>query len=244
MSDIMKFITVLVPLLTLILMAFFKFIHRTEVEHLFETKIDQLKLNFSNNVIQFTILVTVFFLAPTIAFYLTGGLDIIKIDGNKEEVHNLIANIIDLDILLFYLFLITTLIFLMKWSHKTTILKSLTILTLLSSSIFYGLGTSMIIQNKAWSFLPVIIIFPLLVTFLATHVFYKTTPKKTNQVLCRIVTEEYIKELDLIHSYMLNDGRALLYDKYRSKDKVFYVCDYSSKVYLEFIKEQPDEDDI
>ncbi|PFV36457.1 hypothetical protein COL00_30625 [Bacillus cereus] len=102
----------------------------------------------------------------------------------------------------------------------------------------------MIIQNKAWSFLPVIIIFPLLVTFLATHVFYKTTPKKDNKVLCRIVTEDYIKELDLIHSYMLNDGRALLYDKYRSKDKVFYVCDYSSKVYLEFIKEQPDEDDI
>ncbi|MBJ8006245.1 hypothetical protein [Bacillus cereus] len=244
MLDIIKIISASLPFLILILITIFKFVHRTEIEQLFETKMDQLKLNFNNNIIHFTFLVTIFFLSPTIVFYLTGGLNIIKMDGNKEKAQNFIANIIAIDVLLFHLFLITTLIFLEKWPHKTIILKSFTKLTLLSSSIFYGLGTSMIIQYKVWSILPIVIMFPLLITFLATYVFYKTTPKENNEVLCKIVTEEYIKELELIHSHMLNDGRALLYDKYRSKDKVFYICDYSSKVYLEFIKEQPDQGDI
>ncbi|MGN7193786.1 hypothetical protein ACTHS9_06490 [Bacillus mycoides] len=244
MSDTIKSIILLIPVLTAIPIMLLKFIHRTEVEQLFETKTDQLKLNFNNNIIKFTLLVTIFFLFPTTAFYSANGLDIIKIDGNEEEVQNSIANIITIDVLIFYLFLTTTLIFLIKWSHKTTMLKLLTGLTLFSSLIFYCPGASMIIQNKSWSLVPIIIVFPILVTFLVTQVSYKTTPKNNHTALCKIVTEEYIKELDLIHSHMLNDGRALLYDKYRSKDKVFYVCDYSSKVYLEFIKEQPDEDDI
>ncbi|MEH7241254.1 hypothetical protein V7131_08665, partial [Bacillus sp. JJ269] len=93
---------------------------------------------------------------------------------------------------------------------------------------------------SAWAF---IIVIPIALTGFLMYVVNQTTEKKEILYLSRIVSEEYIKDLDLIHSHMVDDSRALLYDRYRSKEYVFYICDYSAKVYLEFLEIKSEDDD-
>ncbi|AIK38191.1 putative membrane protein [Bacillus pseudomycoides] len=235
--DILKaLIPTIVSILIAVPIMFLKFVHIEERELLFETKINQAKLNFNNNIIKYILLLLAFFLVPTTAFHSIDGLDLIKKYGTK----NAFELVIYISLLIFFISLVVTSMVTEKWYHKTKLVRSLALVTLFSSLTFYCPIASSAIHNKTINALPVLIALPLFVTLIVLYVSYKTTPKKDNKPLCKIVTEDYIKELDLVHSHMLNDGRAVLYDKYRSKDEVFYVCDYSSKVYLEFISIQPE----
>ncbi|MCD2332896.1 hypothetical protein [Bacillus cereus] len=235
MPDIIKIIlTALVPVVFATPIMFLKFIHLDEVDLRFETKINQAKLNFNNNIIKYILLLLSLFLAPAIGFHVLDGLALLKDHLSKDTFQSILY----LGLLVFLLSLIATSLIIEKYSHKTKLVKTFTSITLISCLTFYCPLVSSAITNKNISTLPVLIALPLLVNLIIIYAAYKITPKKDNMPLSRIVSEDYIKELDLVHSHMLNDGRSVLYDKYRNKKTVFYICDYSSKVYLELIPVQ------
>ncbi|MEH7749641.1 hypothetical protein V7457_00245 [Bacillus toyonensis] len=241
MLDILKItITALAPIVFAIPIMFLKFIHLEESDLLFETKINQVKLNFSNNIIKYILLSLALFLGPAFAFHFIDGLALIKEYGNSGAFKTFLS----IGLLVFYISLITTTLIVEKWSHKTKLVKFFASTTIVSCLTFYCPLASSAIYDKNLGALPVLIAIPLLVILIIGYVSYTITPKIDNKPLCRIVSEDYIKELDLVHSHMLNDGRTVLYDKYRSKKEVFYVCDYSSKVYLELLppKTKTEED--
>ncbi|MDA2120071.1 hypothetical protein PDM82_03595 [Bacillus cereus] len=240
MPDIIKIIlTASLPVVFTIPIMFLKFIHLEEIDLRFETKINQAKLNFNNNIIKYILLLFALFLAPAIGFHAINGLDFFKNYLGKETLQAILYT----GLLVFLLSIVTTSLVIEKYSHKTKLVKTFISVILISCLIFYCPLVSSAINHKSISALPVLISLPLLVNLIIFYAAYKITPKKDNMPLSRIVSEDYIKELDLVHSHMLNDGRSVLYDKYRSHKEVFYICDYSSKVYLELTPVQDATED-
>ncbi|SCM88452.1 hypothetical protein [Bacillus mycoides] len=235
MPDIIKIIlTALIPIVFAIPIMFLKFIHLEEVDLRFETKINQAKLNFNNNIIKYILLLLALFLAPAIGFHAIDGLTLLKKHLSKDTFQTILY----MGLLVFLLSIIVTSLVIEKYSHNTKLVKTFISVILISCLTFYCPLVSSAINDKSISTLPVLIALPLLVNLIIIYATYKMTPQKDNMPLSRIVSEDYIKELDLVHSHMLNDGRSVLYDRYRNKKAVFYICDYSAKVYLELIPVQ------
>jgi len=240
LPDIIKIIlTALIPIVLAIPIMFLKFIHLEEIDSRFETKINQAKLNFNNNIVKYILLLLALFLAPAIGFHVIGGLDLLKKHLNKDSLQAILYT----GLLVCLLSIIVTSLVIEKYSHNTKLVKTFISVILISCLTFYCPLVSSTINNKNVSALPVLISLPLIVNLIILYAAYKITPQKDNMPLSRIVSEDYIKELDLVHSHMLNDGRSVLYDKYRSKKEVFYICDYSSKVYLELTPAQDAKED-
>ncbi len=51
-----------------------------------------------------------------------------------------------------------------------------------------------------------------------------------------IISKEEIEKLQLIHNFIIDDKRSVFHERYKEEDEIFYVCDFSSKVYLKYSK--------
>lgn len=93
----------------------------------------------------------------------------------------------------------------------------------------------LIVTEKNWNVLPAIILFALLYSLFLNLVANQTKKKfSTTEYLVDILTEEELKQTPLIHAYTIDDKKSVLYHGGDSSRKTFYVCDFSSKIYLRY----------
>ncbi|MFB6649635.1 hypothetical protein [Bacillus toyonensis] len=241
MNDVWKFLVpFIISLFSAIPIMYLKLIHFRVRDRLFLTKLNQAKLNLSNSIGIYIVLLIMLYIIPASSFLFMDGLSLMTKFGNKNNFLLLLT----CSLLICSIFLSLTLFVTKKWNSHKKLIMILAFITIISSLFFYcPVFASTVLYLRIYSAWAFIIVIPIALTAFLMYVVNQTTEKKEILYLSRIVSEEYIKDLDLIHSHMVDDSRALLYDRYRSKEYVFYICDYSAKVYLEFLEVKSENDD-
>ncbi|MGH0924170.1 hypothetical protein [Bacillus pacificus] len=77
---------------------------------------------------------------------------------------------------------------------------------------------------------------PLFMSFFYKYLNQQLRDRHQTQYLVESLSEEKIKELQLIHNFIIDDKRSVFHEKYKEEEGPFYVCDFSSKVYLKYSK--------
>ncbi|MEQ5975432.1 hypothetical protein U2I57_05435 [Bacillus cereus] len=241
MNDIWKFLVpFIISLFSAIPIMYLKLIHFRERDRLFLTKLNQAKLNLSNSIGIYIVLLIMLYIIPASSFLFMDGLSLMT----KFENQNNFLLFLTCSLLICSIFLSLTLFVTKKWNSHKKLIMILAFITIISSLFFYcPVFASTVLYLRTYSAWAFIIVIPIALTGFLMYIVNQTTEKKEILYLSRIVSEEYIKDLDLIHSHMVDESRALLYDRYRSKEYVFYICDYSAKVYLEFLEIKSEDDD-
>ncbi|MEK4571146.1 hypothetical protein NSS74_01185 [Bacillus sp. FSL E2-8868] len=80
------------------------------------------------------------------------------------------------------------------------------------------------------------IFIPLFMSFFYKYLNQQLRDRHQTQYLVESLSEEKIKELQLIHNFIIDDKRSVFHEKYKEEDDTFYICDFSSKVYLKYSK--------
>ncbi|MFD5264445.1 hypothetical protein [Bacillus wiedmannii] len=114
-------------------------------------------------------------------------------------------------------------------------IKKLSTYMFLSSLGWYYIATIFCIENAAW--LETSLFGVLAPLFISAYVIY---PLKTIQWLerkkysVRILKQDEIDSIQLIHNYTIDEKRILCIAKDSRESDIFYVCDFSSEIYLEY----------
>ncbi|EJQ61745.1 hypothetical protein EXW39_06690 [Bacillus mycoides] len=91
-------------------------------------------------------------------------------------------------------------------------------------------------QTSKNTFILIAIFLPLFMSFFYKYLNQQLRDRHQTQYLVESLSEEKIKELQLIHNFIIDDKRSVLHEKYKEENGTFYVCDFSSKVYLKYSK--------
>ncbi|PGC23617.1 hypothetical protein COM23_14335 [Bacillus wiedmannii] len=115
-------------------------------------------------------------------------------------------------------------------------LRNLSLGILISSLSWYYLIFAFILNTSTWLEIVFISIFaPSILTSLILIPLNKIRPSKTKFSI-RILKEDELSNLILIHNNTIDEKRVLCVSQEFSREELFYVCDFSSKVYLEYKK--------
>ncbi|PDZ12039.1 hypothetical protein CON70_08375 [Bacillus pseudomycoides] len=95
----------------------------------------------------------------------------------------------------------------------------------------------LVASRKDWIAILTMILMGLLYSLILTLVTIKIRkyPPRT-EYLVDILTEEELKKNPLIHAYVIDDKKSVLYHGADLTKNTFYVCDFSSKIYLKYTK--------
>ncbi|EOP21321.1 MULTISPECIES: hypothetical protein [Bacillus] len=91
-------------------------------------------------------------------------------------------------------------------------------------------------QTSKNTFVLIAIFIPLFMSFFYQYLNQQLRDRHQTQYLVESLSEEKIKELQLIHNFIIDDKRSVFHEKYKEEEGPFYVCDFSSKVYLKYSK--------
>ncbi|EOV9526924.1 hypothetical protein ACE41A_09500 [Bacillus cytotoxicus] len=91
-------------------------------------------------------------------------------------------------------------------------------------------------QSNKYNLMLVIIVIPLFMSFFYLYLNRQFNKTSQPQYLMEIISEEEIAKLQLIHNFIIDDKRSIFHEKYKEEEGPFYVCDFSSKVYLKYSK--------
>ncbi|MBK5431661.1 hypothetical protein [Bacillus sp. TH25] len=126
-----------------------------------------------------------------------------------------------------------------KYGLFCNAIRWLAILNMINFMIFYWAFFNInfnIIQNNKEDFILFVIFIPLFMSFFYKYLNQQLIDKHKTQYLVENLSEEQIEELELIHNFIFDDKRSVLHEKYKEEEGTFYVCDFSSKVYLKYSK--------
>ncbi|HDR7714972.1 hypothetical protein VSY18_22770 [Bacillus albus] len=204
-----------------------------EIDKLYLNKATQVKLNFWN-VILSTLLGAILYLFAAVFFNFGVYDNLNKTWSNSEKVWyiggTLIISVILL-VVLYFLFLFS----LHKNKKFNIILKVLISLQIISSVIIFSyLITIQIFRKWNYEMIPSIVLLILIFACIQTTMNNLTRNKKPSQYIITIVAEEKLETL--IHGYTLDEKRTVCFAEGIKPDEVFYVCDFSSKVFLKHTK--------
>lgn len=101
---------------------------------------------------------------------------------------------------------------------------------------FYINIDSNIMQTNKDALISIVIFIPLFMSFFYKYLNQQLRNKHKTQYLVETLSEEKITELQLIHNFIIDDKRSVFHEKSKEDDETFYVCDFSSKVYLKYSK--------
>ncbi|PHB04902.1 hypothetical protein COE81_19715 [Bacillus wiedmannii] len=85
-------------------------------------------------------------------------------------------------------------------------------------------------------FILISIYIPIFISIFYKYLGGKFQKHNQTEFFVEILSEDELKELELVHDFILNDKKSILHEKYKSRDETFYLCDFSSKVYLKYSK--------
>ncbi|AQY41148.1 hypothetical protein P4V72_00080 [Bacillus thuringiensis] len=91
-------------------------------------------------------------------------------------------------------------------------------------------------QSNKYNFILIAIVIPLFMSFFYLYLSRRFNKTSQPQYLMEIISEEEIAKLQLIHNFIIDDKRSVFHERYKEEDEIFYVCDFSSKVYLKYSK--------
>lgn len=93
-----------------------------------------------------------------------------------------------------------------------------------------------IFQSNKYDLILITIVVPLFMSFFYLYLSKQFNKTSQPQYLMEIINEEEIAKLKLIHNFIIDDKRSVFHEKYKEEEGTFYVCDFSSKVYLKYSK--------
>ncbi|PFZ72313.1 hypothetical protein COL82_26860 [Bacillus toyonensis] len=91
-------------------------------------------------------------------------------------------------------------------------------------------------QSNKYNFILIAIVIPLFMSFFYLYLSKQFNKTSQPQYLMEIISEEELEKLQLIHTFIIDDKRSVFHEKYKENQEIFYVCDFSSKVYLKYSK--------
>ncbi|MDI6529680.1 MULTISPECIES: hypothetical protein [Bacillus cereus group] len=105
----------------------------------------------------------------------------------------------------------------------------------LSSIFWYYIILTVILNNGIWyEILGLGIVTPILISGIFIYNTNKVQALENKKYSIRILTQDEIITLNLIHNYVIDEKRTLCTLANAPEDKLFYICDFSSEVYLEY----------
>ncbi|MED1536182.1 hypothetical protein [Bacillus pseudomycoides] len=114
--------------------------------------------------------------------------------------------------------------------------KSLSTNMLLSLIWMYPISY-LVASSLNWFAILTLILIGLLYSLFFTLIANKTRKQPpAAEYLVEILTEEELKKSPLIHAYIIDDKKSVLYHGADLSKNTFYVCDFSSKIYLKYSK--------
>ncbi|PGZ57869.1 hypothetical protein COE58_24290 [Bacillus cereus] len=102
-----------------------------------------------------------------------------------------------------------------------------------SYSYFFHVNIS---QSNKYDLILITIGIPLFMSFFYLYLSKQFNQTPQPQYLMEIINKEEIAKVKLIHNFIIDDKRSVFHEKYKEEDGTFYVCDFSSKVYLKYSK--------
>ncbi|PFC83545.1 hypothetical protein CN276_09310, partial [Bacillus cereus] len=76
--------------------------------------------------------------------------------------------------------------------------------------------------------------FPVILMYFYTVTLTKITKEFPTSYLINLVNEDIFRSEKIIHGYMLDEKRTVCFLEKQSQEEVFYVCDFSAKVYQKY----------
>lgn len=122
-----------------------------------------------------------------------------------------------------------------NWFNRS--IKWLSIIHMFSFMFFYWCFFHVnITQSNKYNLILIAIIIPLFMSFFYLYLSKRFNKTSQPQYLMEIISEEKLSELQLIHNFIIDDKRSVFHEKNKQEDDTFYVCDFSSNVYLKYSK--------
>ncbi|KAA0744038.1 hypothetical protein CN305_11055 [Bacillus cereus] len=122
-----------------------------------------------------------------------------------------------------------------NWFNRS--IKWLSIIHMFSFMFFYWCFFHVNIpQSNKYNFILIAIMIPLFMSFFYLYLSKRFNKTSQPQYIMEIISEEEIAKLKLIHNFIIDDKRSVFHEKYKEENGTFYVCDFSSKVYLKYSK--------
>ncbi|TJZ99860.1 hypothetical protein FA950_29550 [Bacillus thuringiensis] len=122
-----------------------------------------------------------------------------------------------------------------NWFNRS--IKWLSIIHMFSFMFFYCCFFHVnIFQSNNYDLILITIVVPLFMSFFYLYLSKQFNKTSQPQYLMEIINEKDIAELKLIHNFIIDDKRSVFHEKYKEENGTFYVCDFSSKVYLKYSK--------
>ncbi|MCX2829441.1 hypothetical protein ORL93_27795 [Bacillus sp. DHT2] len=204
-----------------------------EIDKLYLNKATQVKLNFWNVVLS-TLLGAFLYLFAAVFFNFGVYDNLNKTWSNSEKVWYIGGTVIISLILLFVLYLLF--LFSLHKNKKFNIVFKVLIFLQIASSVisFSHLITNQIFRKWNYEMIPSIVLLILIFACIQTTMNNLTRNKKPSQYIINIVDEEKLESL--IHGYALDEKRTVCFVEGIKPDEVFYVCDFSSKVFVKHTK--------
>lgn len=206
-----------------------------EIDRLFLDKIKQVNLKIWQLFTAIVYFHLIFFASGLVFNYSLNELNTIK--------PNLTKSIFTWSLNLFLLSLLVILIWaasVKSFKKSTNKIVHILLTTNLSCGIlFYSFIFNQIIHlNTNQIYLFIVALQPVILVSIYLFVFSKFHVKdKHMKYDISIVSEHHIKIANLVHGYVLDEKKTICFPKgYTDKD-IFYLCDFSSKVYLKYEKQ-------
>ncbi|MFK4292928.1 hypothetical protein [Bacillus sp. RC250] len=208
-----------------------------EIDKLYLNKASQVKFKFWN-LISSTLSNSFYYLCAAVC-YDAFLFDILHINKNINKWFTVGSLIISL--ILLFILLVLFLSSVHKIKKYSTVLRTLLFLHITSSVIVSAHLITLFIL-RPWrcgcgvitEMIPYIIITVLFFACIQTTMFNLVRKKKTKQYIINIVTEEKLE--NLIHGYTIDEDRVMCFIENTNPDEAFYICNFSSKVYLKYTK--------
>lgn len=252
--DIVKVIAPLLIFLGTLVGYFYNMYFKVKVikdyDKIFFRKDEVQKINFMDSLFNYFLFIIGMYVAPATAF------SIIFTEYDWSYLKNLqyiLTYILLIGLIVFFISFIFV-CYIIGYSTADKKLKYrkrnliITAISFVCSAIFYYfLYYYLFFDTKVDKLTNTVILFPIVISIPYTHIlnFYKK--KITEKYFVQTIDKDELDKLHLIQSHMIDDNRSLVYEKNVLLEDTFYVCDFSSEVYLRYKKQNiynPDKNKI
>ncbi|WP_142253394.1 hypothetical protein [Bacillus mycoides] len=157
----------------------------------------------------------------------------IQIPGTAQKVVLWSAGIYFVSLVIIYL----SPLFAHKIKYLKIIILTLILFNLLLALTFYAYAYNLLKTGITSGNITAIIVIPIVtyvVYFFAVYTINST--KKYRYIINRVIDDTEII-LKLEHGFVIDEKRTICFPKDHTNKDTFYLCDFSSKIYLEYTKE-------
>ncbi|HDR6753823.1 TPA: hypothetical protein QCV70_000622 [Bacillus cereus] len=249
--DLLKIIAPLLVFLCTVIGFFYNMYFKVKVikdyDKIFLKKDEVQKINFMDSLFNYFLFVIGMYVAPAtgISMYVT---------ERTEDISQLSKNILlSFLFLLLIIFIISIAIYAYifffsnirkKLKHKKRNLI-ITFISIISSSILYSsMLTTIFFEKQSEEFMLSIILWPIILSLVYSSILNFYNNKAVNTYLVSTIEKKELDKLSLIQSHMLDNDKIVLYERNTSIEDTFYMCDYSSEVYLKYQKQNIYKPDV